>query len=361
MYLEKLTLFNFKNYPEAEFEFSPQVNALIGLNGSGKTNILDAIYYLCLSKSYFQSADNVSIRHGEAFFSISGQFKLDDRTEDIFVGLKSGQKKILKRNLKEYTKLGDHIGLLPVVIVAPVDQELIIGGSEDRRKLMDSIICQYDHPYLDNLMNYNRALQQRNALLKQSAKTGLEDVSLLQIWDERLSHYADKIYDARQKFIERFIPLVNNFYAYLTNEKEDVSIKYDSQLHADKLEVLLNKNAHRDRILQYTTCGTHKDDLELLLNNHPVKRIGSQGQQKSFVLAIKLAQFDLMRQTKGIKPILLLDDIFDKLDLDRITRLMELVNQDTFGQIFITDTQEKHIKGVFESINTPLKIFNCTN
>ena len=361
MYLQKLTLFNFKNYPEAEFEFSAQVNALTGLNGSGKTNILDAIHYLCLSKSYFQSADNVSIRHGEAFFSINGVFKLDDRTEEIFVGLKSGQKKILKRNLKEYQKLGEHIGLLPIVIVAPVDQELIIGGSEDRRKLMDSIICQYDHPYLDNLMNYNRALQQRNAFLKQAAKTGIDDISLLQIWDERLAHYAAKIYEARQQFIERFIPLVNKFYAFLTQEKESVSVRYDSQLHNDSLGALLEKNAHRDRILQYTTSGTHKDDLELLLNNYPVKRIGSQGQQKSFVLAIKLAQFDLMRQTKGVKPILLLDDIFDKLDLNRITRLIELVNQDTFGQIFITDTQEKHIKGVFESINTPLKIFNCVN
>jgi DNA replication and repair protein RecF len=361
MYLRRLTLFNFKNYPEVEFDFSHQANALTGLNGSGKTNILDAIYYLCLCKSYFNATDNSSIKHGENFFSIHGFFELNENTEEILINLKQGQKKSIKRNLKEYQKLGDHIGILPIVMVAPVDQELITGGSEERRKLMDSIICQYDRSYLEDLLNYNRALMQRNALLKQAGKTGLDDPSLMQIWDERLSTFSVKIYKARKEFIERFIPLFNQFYTYLTNDAEQVSVAYESQLHEDDLLTLLERNAHRDRILHYTTSGTHKDDLELLLNGYPVKRIGSQGQQKSFVLAMKLAQFELISKAKGVKPILLLDDIFDKLDFLRIQRLMELVNRETFGQIFITDTKATHIQEIFNSIDVPLRIFNCSN
>ncbi|CAN5609384.1 DNA replication and repair protein RecF [soil metagenome] len=359
MFLKNLSLFNFKNYTEAEFQFEQGANAITGENGSGKTNILDAIHYLCLCKSYFHSTDSLNIRHEQGFFSIHGHFDIDGNSEDIFVGLKSGQKKIVKRNQKEYQRLGEHIGFLPVVMVAPVDHELITGSSELRRKLMDSIICQYDRPYLDDLINYNRVLQQRNAMLKQTAKGGVEDPSLWLVWDEQLNHYGARIFAAREHFIERFVPLFNRFYNYLTQEKETVSVKYESQLQKDSLLNLLQRNAQRDRMMQYTTAGIQRDDLELLLNDYPVKRTGSQGQQKSFVLAMKLAQFELMREAKGVKPILLMDDIFDKLDVMRITRLMELVSQDTFGQIFITDTREDHVKEVFKSINVPLQIYPC--
>jgi len=357
MYLSNLTVFNFKNYEQGEFSFSSTANAFTGLNGSGKTNMLDAIHYLCLCKSFFNSTDASNIKHGETFFSIKGIFETDDQTDEILIAAKTDQKKSIKRNLKEYTRIVDHIGIFPLVMVAPADQELITGGSEERRKLMDSIICQYNSSYLDSLMSYNRVLLQRNTLLKQASKSGVYDATLFQVWEEQLETFANKIFEIRSTFIEDFIPFFNKFYSFLTQEKEIVSIRYISQLKENSLSDLLLQNAHRDRVLQYTSVGVHKDDLELLLNNYSVKKIGSQGQQKSFVLALKLAQFELMRQATGKKPILLLDDIFDKLDINRITRLMELVSNEQFGQIFITDTNENHIQQIFDSIKVPLKIF----
>ena len=359
MFISHLTLFNFKNYSEAEFDFGAGANALTGMNGSGKTNILEAIYYLGLCKSYFHATDSINIRYHESFFSIHGTFDMDGATEDILVGVKSGQKKIVKRNGKEYQRLGEHIGLIPIVMVAPVDQELITGGNEERRKLIDGIICQYDPVYLDDLINYNRILQQRNALLKQDAKTGGVEESLWQVLESQLVNYGTKIFNSRTAFIERFAILFSYYYNYLTQDTEQVNIRYLSRLQNHSFSELLQMNQQRDRIMQYTTTGIHRDDLELLLNDHPVKKAGSQGQQKSVVLALKLAQFDLIRQTKNVKPILLLDDIFDKLDIKRITRLMELVNQETFGQLFISDTNVNHIKAVFESINTPLTVITC--
>nr|MBP9123847.1 DNA replication/repair protein RecF [Ignavibacteriaceae bacterium] len=346
MFLRRLTLFNFKNYDEAEFSFSEGANAFTGQNGSGKTNILDAIHYLCLCKSYFNSGDALSIKHLQSFFSINGTFELDGKNEEILVLVKNGQKKSIKRNQKEYSRLGEHIGLLPLVMEAPVDQELISGGSEERRKLMDSIICQYNHPYLDDLMAYNRVLQQRNALLKQTAKGALTDASLWQVWDEQLAVYGEKIYLVRKDFMEHFLPLFQESYAYLTNNSEEAGLKYNCSLEHENLQSQLNKNLQKDLILQYTTAGIHKDDLTLTLNGHPAKRIGSQGQQKSIILALKLAQFKVIKETRGLKPILMLDDIFDKLDLNRITRLMELVSKETFGQLFITDTEEDHVRKV---------------
>jgi DNA replication and repair protein RecF len=359
MFLKGLTLFNFKNYGEAELTFTEGVNAFTGNNGSGKTNILDAIHYLCLCKSYFNSSDSHSIRHGESFFSIRGQFELNDKEEEILVSVKSGQKKTVKRNQKEYPRLGDHIGLLPVVMEAPVDQELIIGGSEERRKLMDSIICQYDHNYLNDLIAYNRVLQQRNALLKQTAKGAQTDASMWQVWDEQLAGFGHKVYNARKEFVKNFLPIFRESYSYLTLEKESADIVYVSSLEKENMESLLNKTLQKDLALQYTSAGIHKDDLQFTLNDHPVKRVGSQGQQKSVILALKLAQFQIIKSACGLKPILLLDDIFDKLDLNRITRLMELVSKETFGQLFLTDTQEEHVKSVFETIGVPLQVFPC--
>jgi len=359
MFLKGLTLFNFKNYAEAELTFAEGVNAFTGSNGSGKTNILDAIHYLCLCKSYYNSSDTHSIRHNESFFSIKGNFDLNGKEEEILVLVKSGQKKNVKRNQKEYPRLGDHIGLLPLVMEAPVDQELINGGSEERRKLMDSIICQYDHKYLDDLIAYNRVLQQRNALLKQTARGAFTDASMWQVWDEQLAGYGHKVYEARKEFVKNFQPLFTSSYSYLTGETEFADIQYNSALEKENMENLLSRTLQKDLALQYTSTGIHKDDLLFTLNDHPVKRIGSQGQQKSVIVALKLAQFHIMKQACGIKPILLLDDIFDKLDLKRITRLMELVSKETFGQLFITDTSEEHVKGVFETIGVDLNIYPC--
>jgi len=361
VHLSRLTLFNFKNYAEAEFNFSGGANAFTGLNGSGKTNILDAIHYLCLCKSYFNSADTQAIRHGESFFSVSGAFELEDTVEEIVVVVKSGQKKSVKRNQKEYQRLGDHVGLLPVVMEAPVDQELITGGSEERRKLMDAIICQFDHQYLEHLVAYNRVLQQRNALLKQSARTGVSDANLWQVWDEQLAFYGRKVFESRKVFMEHFLPLFVSSYQYLTGERELAGIQYVSQLSEEPLENILTRNLQKDMVLQYTSAGVHRDDLVLSLNGYPVKRTGSQGQQKSVILALKLAQFHIIREAKGIKPLLLLDDIFDKLDLSRITRLMELVSRDTFGQLFLTDTSEEHVQDVFSRIGVPLQVFPCAH
>ncbi len=360
MHLQRLSLFGFRNYEQGEFHFEPQANAITGSNGTGKTNILDAVHYLCLCKSYFQSGDSANIRHGSNFFTISGEFNLGESTEEIVVSVRPGQRKTVKRNLKEYTRLSEHIGLLPLVMVAPVDQELITGGSEERRRLIDSIICQFNSAYLDDLVSFNRALQQRNAFLKQIGKGQPADESLLSVWNDQLVLYGNKVHEIRKDFCNGFSPLFNSYYNLLTGNAEQVSIRYISQLNDYSLEELLITNLHRDRVLQYTTSGIHRDDLELNLNDHQVKKIGSQGQQKSFVVALKLAQFEYMFRARGIKPILLLDDIFDKLDQSRITRLMELVSQDMFGQLLITDTSEKHIKEVFEAINVPLHRIRCS-
>ncbi len=361
MELQRLTLFNFKNYAEAEFSFGAGANALTGPNGSGKTNVLDAIHYLCLCKSYFSGTDAHTIRHGAGFFSVGGSFLLDAKTEEISISVKPGQKKSVKRNQKEYTRLGDHIGLLPLVMEAPIDQELITGGSEDRRKFMDSILCQYDANYLDTLISYNRVLQQRNALLKSTAKGGSSDASLWQVWDEQLATYGHLIFETRKKFMTEFVPYFAEAYTHLTASHESADISYLSQLHNEPLENLLTKNLQKDLALQFTSCGIHKDDLQLQLNTHPVKRIGSQGQQKSVVLALKLAQFRIMHRACGVKPILMLDDIFDKLDIHRMTRLMDLVSKETFGQLFITDTSQEHVQKVFQHIGMPLTSIDCSN
>lgn len=360
MHLHRLSLFGFRNYEQGEFSFEPQANAITGVNGSGKTNILDAVHYLCLCKSYFQSGDTSNIRHGGNYFTISGEFRLGDQTEEIVVSVKPGQRKTVKRNLKEYTRLSEHIGLLPLVMVAPVDQELITGGSEERRRMMDSIICQFNSSYLDDLVLFNRALQQRNAFLKQSAKDHHADESLIHLWNDQLILYGNRVHEVRKNFCEGFSPLFSDYYNQLTGDAEQVAVTYISQLSQNSLEELLTVNLHRDKILQYTSSGIHRDDLEFTLNGYPVKRIGSQGQQKSFVVAMKLAQFEYMYQARGVKPILLLDDIFDKLDQDRITRLMGLVSHERFGQLLITDTNDRHIREVFESINVPLNVIRCS-
>ena len=347
MYLKKLQLFNFKNHAEASFAFNNEINCFTGPNGSGKTNVLDAIHYLALCKSYFSGLDSQSIMEGSQSFTIHGVFDINGVEEEIVCGLKQGQRKIVKRNQKEYARLAEHIGLIPLVMIAPGDQELITGGSEERRKLIDSIICQVDKEYLENLTTYQRILHQRNALLKQMAAGNVSDAGTLELWDEQLAQSGEKIFERRTTFHNEFQPLFLRYYQFITNQLEAVELTYISQLQHDNFVNLLKSHSSRDRIFQFTTAGIHKDDLHLNLNGKPVKRYGSQGQQKSFVVALKLAQFEYITNATGKKPLLLLDDIFEKLDDERMQKLLALVSEKDFGQLFVTDTHKGRAEVVF--------------
>lgn len=357
MHLQKLSLLNFKNYAEATLSFSPAANAFVGDNGSGKTNLLDAIHYLSLCKSYFNPADNQNIKHDADFLLVQGTYVLNGHEENIYCGLKRNQRKIFKRNNKEYERLADHIGLLPVVMISPVDSMLITEGSEERRKFIDSIISQYDKLYLDDLISYNKVVAHRNALLKQFAQNRNFDRSMLEIWDDQLVPLADKIFVKRHEFISRFSPIFQQHYRFISDAKEEVSVVYESHLEKGNFSSTLASALDKDRMMQYTTVGIHKDDLDFEIGGHPVKRFASQGQQKSFLIALKLAQFEFIREITGVKPILLLDDIFDKLDDTRVTRLMELVSRENFGQLFISDAHPERVKKIFESIGLDIRVF----
>lgn len=361
MHLQKLSLLNFKNYFESEFVFDEGVNCFVGDNGEGKTNLLDAIHYLSMCKSYFNPIDSQNILYDAPFFVIQGVFSRAGNDENIYCGLKRNLKKQFKRNQKEYTRLAEHIGLLPVVMISPSDTGLITSGSEDRRKLIDSIISQYDPLYLENLISYNQVLTQRNALLKQMSQSGFFDATALEVWDDQMISLGNSIYTKRKEFLHRFIPIFKNYYNFITEEKEKVDLIYQSQLDEKNFEEVLVNARGKDRMMQYSTTGIHKDDLVFTIHNLPLKKAGSQGQQKSFLIALKLAQFDFIRMEKKIKPILLLDDIFDKLDLKRVRRIMELVNGEGFGQIFITDAHPERINSVFAEINQEVKTFIIKN
>ena len=357
MHLKKLSLLNFKNYREAGIDFDEGVNAFVGGNGEGKTNLLDAIHYLSLCKSYFNAIDGQNIKQHEEFFILQGVFDLDGIDENISCGLKRGQKKTFKRNQKEYNRLSEHIGLLPVVMISPTDTNLITDGSEERRKFPDSIISQFDRNFLEDLISYSRALMQRNTYLKRAAQSRSFDLDALEIWNEQLTNSGVRIHAARQRFIKDLIPIFRYYYNFIAGEKESVDIRYESHLNDGDFKTLLSESTDRDRILQYTSVGPHKDDLIFIINGFPVKRYASQGQQKSFLIALKLAHFNFVSKQKGIKPILLLDDIFDKLDDDRVGKLMELVSQDNFGQIFITDTHPERLFSIFENIGVAIRSF----
>ena len=361
MHLSKIQLLNFKNYTEAELEFASGVNCFSGNNGSGKTNILDAIHYLGLCKSYFNPVDSQNIRYDEGFFVVQGNFVHKGNEDLIYCALKRNQKKKFSFNKTEYSRLSDHIGLIPMVMISPTDHELITGGSEERRRLIDSIISQYNKLYLDDVIAYNKALSQRNSLLKQFNYNGPFDTEALEIWDEQLIGYGNRIYEARVKFVKNFLPLFRDFFEYISGGNEKVDIEYSSQLHENSLAELLIRNRGKDKIIQFTSAGIHKDDLEMNIHGYQIKKFGSQGQQKSFLVALKLAQFQFFGMKKGIKPILLLDDIFDKLDEMRVTKLMELVSRENFNQIFITDTHGDRVTEIFERINVPVKMFEVEN
>ena len=361
MWLKNINLLNFKNYPDAALSFSETVNVFTGNNGSGKTNMLDAIHYLCLCKSYFNPIDVQQIKTGEELFMIQGDFDRADKNEKITCAVKKNQKKQFKRNKKDYDKLANHIGLFPLVMVSPYDVNLIMEGSEERRKFIDNVISQTDAPYLDQLISYNRILANRNALLKQIAISKIYDADLMQIIDDQLVAIGDKIFTMRTTFIKEFIPLFDQYYSYLSDDAEIVELNYVSQLTENSFESLLKAAIQKDRILERTTTGIHKDELSFTIREMPLKKFGSQGQQKSFLIALKLAQYAYLAKNKGFKPLLLLDDIFDKLDDNRITKLMQMVSHKDFGQIFITDTGKNRVKGIFEDIDVSIKLFEVSN
>jgi DNA replication and repair protein RecF len=357
MYLDKLSLINYKNILQAEISFSPKINCLIGANGAGKTNVLDAIYYLSYCKSHSNSIDVQNISHDQDFFVIQGNYLINGSEEHIYCGLKRKQKKQFKRNKKEYERLSDHIGVLPLVMISPDDNSLIAEGSEERRRFVDSIISQNDKEYLHTLINYNNALAQRNSLLKSNCL----DASLYEIWEEQLAEFGHHIYEKRLHFIQEFIPIFQSFYEFLSLNNEQVSLFYESQLSKGGLLEQLAASRERDRILGYTTKGTHKDELDMLLGEFPIKRVGSQGQNKTYLIALKLAQFNFLKQISKINPILLLDDIFDKLDARRVKQIVHLVSEDNFGQIFITDTNREHLDEILKEMHQDTKIFMVEN
>lgn len=357
MFLRHLSLVNYKNFDSKTLDFDPVINCLVGDNGVGKTNVLDAIYHLCFGKSYFNPVSTQNIKHGTEFFVVEGEFEKHNRTEKILCSFKKGTKKVIKRNDKPYEKFSEHIGFLPLVIISPSDRDLILEGSETRRKFMDGVISQSDKVYLQNLIKYNKVVSQRNSLLKYFAANRTFDRDTLSIYNEQMNTLGTAIHQKRVEFIDSFLPIFKEQYQNISEKDEQIDLSYESQLSDDTLLNLLEKNIEKDRALQYTSVGVHKDDLSFTIAGHPIKKFGSQGQQKSFLIALKLAQFHFIKQLADTTPILLLDDIFDKLDENRVSHIVGLVKNDNFGQIFISDTHADRTEDVVKNIHQSYKIF----
>ena len=358
MYLKKISLFNYKNFSEVAFDFDSKINCFVGKNGIGKTNVLDAIYHLASGKSYFNPLAVQNIKHGEEFFVIDGEFEKKGRTEQIVCSLKKNQKKILKRNGKQYEKFSDHIGFIPLVIISPADRDLIVEGSETRRKFIDNVISQLDSSYLQQLIQYQKTINQRNALLKYFALNHVFEKDTLQIYNEQLNGLSNTLFEKRKEFLANFIPIFNQYHQQITDSVETVQVVYESHLFENDMLTLLEENLAKDRALQYTSVGIHKDDLSFEIDNYPIKKFGSQGQQKSFLIALKLAQFDFVKKQSGEKPILLFDDIFDKLDETRVGKIVAMVNNDEFGQLFISDTHPERTESIVKTTHQTYKMFN---
>ena len=357
MFLKRLSLLNYKNFESANFEFDAKINCMVGPNGIGKTNILDAIYHMSFGKGYFNPVASQNIKHGADFFVVEGEFQKNEREEKIVCSLKRGAKKIIKRNAKVYDRLSDHIGLLPLVIISPADRDLIIEGSETRRKFMDGVIAQSDKQYLQDLISYNKVLAQRNALLKYFAANRTFNASNLSVYNDQMNGYGSAIFNKRVKFLETFIPIFKTQYVAISGGNEEVSLDYNSKLLETDLLELFEQHLERDRALQYSSVGIHKDDLGFKIEGHPIKKFGSQGQQKSFLIALKFAQFRFLKEQSKTTPLLLLDDIFDKLDGSRVAHIVSMVNNANFGQIFISDTHAKRTEEVVKQIHQSYKIF----
>ncbi|GER58998.1 DNA replication/repair protein RecF [Patiriisocius marinus] len=357
MQLEQLSLLNYKNFESETFKFDPKINCFVGHNGVGKTNVLDAIYHLSFGKSYFNPITGQNIKHDTDFFVIDGMYEKLDRPEKIIVSAKRGAKKIIKRNGKPYEKFSEHIGFLPLVIISPADRDLITEGSDTRRKFIDGVISQGDSDYLNQLINYNKVLSQRNALLKYFAANNTHNQDTLDIYDEQLTQYGTAIFEKRKTFLESFLPIFLERHKSISAGAEVVSLGYKSQLEDATLLSLLKNNINKDKQYQYTNFGIHKDDLLFEIDGHPIKKFGSQGQQKSYLIALKLAQFDFIKKQSGVTPLLLLDDIFDKLDAKRVGQIIALVNDENFGQLFISDTHADRTEAVVKEIHQTYKMF----
>jgi len=357
MILKSLSLVNYKNFESKSLNFNDTINCLVGNNGVGKTNILDAIYHLSFGKSYFNPVASQNIKHDTDFFVVNGHYKKANKSEKIVVSLKRGQKKVIKRNGKAYSKFSEHIGFLPLVIISPADRDLITEGSDTRRKFIDSVISQSDKVYLDDLIKYNKTLAQRNSLLKYFALNNTFNFDTLEVYNSQLTDFGTKVFQKRERFLKTFIPIFRARYKAISNGHEDVNLVYKSDLFETELNALLMQVINKDKALQYTSVGIHKDDLLFNIDDHPIKKFGSQGQQKSFLIALKLAQFDIIKQQSGVNPILLLDDIFDKLDQERVTQIIKLVNNEDFGQLFISDTHAERTEKAVKQVHQSYEIF----
>ena len=357
MFIKNLKLFNFKNHSEKSFDFSPEINCFVGNNGAGKTNILDALHYLSMAKSFLGNLDAQNILHDSDFFAIEAEIQGEEKNDIIKVQLPKEGKKIIKKNDKTYERIADHIGFLPSVMISPYDSNLISDGSESRRKFLDVMISQTDSDYLFALIQYQKTLQQRNALLKYFAKNRTFDLDSLEIYNDPLNKFGTQIFEKRQRFVASILPTIQHFYEIISKGNEKVTVIYESNLNEQNFEEILSENLEKDRVLTYTSRGIHKDDLRFEMNGNLIKKFGSQGQQKSFLIALKLAQIKRIKDITNKNPILLLDDIFDKLDDNRVSQLIELVNQQNFGQIFITDTHRERTESVVKRINEESKIF----
>jgi len=357
MFLERIILTHFKNYSSQELECSPGLNCIVGQNGMGKTNILDAIYYLSMGKSHFGGSDRNILQHGAEFFRLEGHFSFPDSKQKVVAKVIPGKRKEFERNDKAYKKLSEHIGRLPLVFIAPDDTQIAHEGSEYRRRFMDNTLSQTDTDYLKHLLVYGKLLKQRNALLKQFGESRTFDPALLSVIDQQMEAPASYIFKSRKTFLDKFNPLLGKTHFIISGKKEKASCRYKSELKELKLAEILKERQEKDRILQRTTGGIHRDDMEFFLDGYSLKRFASQGQLKSFVLSLKLAQFELIKEEKEMAPILLLDDIFDKLDKQRVKQLLGLLIQGSFDQIFITDTDENRVSEIIKSYGTSFKKF----
>ena len=358
MILQNLSVLNFKNHLESSVDLIEGINCFVGDNGAGKTNLLDAIHYLSLTKSYFSKQDALNIYNDQPFMSIEGCFNKNDSEQIVQIAVKSGAKKIVKKNKKAYDRLSNHIGLFPLVMISPTDIELLNGGSDLRRKFVDTIISQFDPNYLKKLIDYSKLLLQRNALLKQMLSNRSFNYSSLELYDEQIAPLADYIFQKRNEFMNDLHPIFLNYYKLISNSDEQVSLVYQSQLFENNYLDSVKHFSQKEKLSTTSLVGIHKDDLSFQLSGYPIKKRGSQGQQKTFLLSLKLAQFDFMKSALKFKPMLLLDDIFDKLDDNRVEHLMKLVANKHFGQIFVTDTHQNRSSQIFDKIEVAYQLFN---
>ena len=377
MILNRLSILNYKNIREAQLELSPNMNCFIGNNGMGKTNVLDVVYFLSFCRSASTPIDSQVICHDEPYCMIEGEYidypdnnsQLSTPNSPLIVscGMKRGQKKHFKRNKKEYKRLSEHIGLIPMVVVAPSDTLLIDGGGEERRRLMDMVIAQYDRTYIDALSRYNNAHQQRNTLLKiasaaEAPATAAYDPLLMDLWEEQMAEAGEELFRKRTAFVDELTPVFQDYYQTISGGHEQVALEYVSHCQRGPLLEVIRRDRHKDLAVGYSLHGVHRDDLQFTLGGHPMKREGSQGQSKTYVIALKMAQFEFLKRTVSqTTPLLLLDDIFDKLDAQRVEQIVRLVSSDNFGQIFITDTNREHLDRILSRSKQDYRIFNVSN